>query len=291
MRYVRAFLSLVAAVLVAFPASARPPHPLMWVVKDRDSTVYLFGSIHVMKDGVPWLTPRIRRRFDSASELWLEVADLDDDAAMQAVAQRYDANPAGNMTQGLSNDEIGRLDAILRRHGLSTGQLMGMKKWMVGMIAEDEAIADLGYQPRLGVDRTLLDRARQQGKPVHGFETAGQQMAMVASANDAEDLASLRESLKDIDDLSHDLPPLFTAWEQGDEKALDTFLVAKFRDEDPDGYRKLIVARNAAWEPQIETILNGRGTAFVAVGAAHLVGPDGLIALLKAHGIAARQLP
>jgi hypothetical protein len=198
--------------------------------------------------------------------------------------------PAHDMTRGLTGDEIKKIDQLGAPSGLSAEKLQGLKKWAVGLVLMTQKIATMGYDPRVGVDLTLLQAARTANKPVHGFETLDQQMRILAPASDADDIAALRESLKDTETLETDLPPLLKAWEAGDEATLDRELVARMKTEDPSGYRRMIVARNAAWEPQVEDILKGKGTVFIAVGAGHLVGRDSLIAMLKAHGIKAERV-
>ncbi len=272
------------------PARAETAHPALWVVRDADSTVYLFGTIHVMKDDVDWFSPSLHKRFDSAGELWLEVPDLDNTAGVMQAMQKYAVNPKGDMTRGLSDAEVARIDALGAPYGLSAARLQGVRKWAVGLFLVTQKIAAMGYDPKVGVDLTLLQRARASAKPVHGFETLDQQMQILAPADDAEDVASLRQSLKDAETLETDLPPLLKAWEEGDDATMVRELIDHMKAEDPAGYQRLIVARNAAWEPQVENILKGKGTVFVAVGAGHLIGPDSLIAMLKAHGITVERV-
>ncbi len=271
-------------------AAAAPVKPLMWVIRGADSTIYLFGTIHVMTDDVKWLTPDLRQKFESADDLWLEIPDLDNTVALMQAAQKYTVNPANDMTRGLTADEVKRIDELTAPYGLSAERMQGMKKWAVGLFITTQRIAALGYNPRIGVDVTLLDGARYLDKSVHGFETVDTQMQALLPANDAEDIASLREALKDADTMPKELPPLLGAWAHGDEAAMTRDLVVKMKQEDPTGYQRMLVARNAAWEPQIETILKGKGTVFIAVGTAHLIGPDSVIAMLKAHGITAEKV-
>ena len=276
------------AVIPAEQALATSPRPLMWEITDKDSTVYLFGSIHVLKEGVNWMTPDVRAKFESADDLWLEVPDIDNATAVMQAAQKYMANPANDMAAGLTPEEVAHLNAILTPFNLSSEKLKGLKKWAVGLLLASQQMQALGYNSKLGVDVTFLDGARYLGKRVHGFETLDQQMNFLIPANDAEDIESLREAIKDYDHGEADLKSLTSAWLAGDEEGLAKFLVEKMKNDEPDGYQRLIVQRNTRWEPQIEEILKGKGTVFIAVGAAHLVGPDSVIAQLKSHGIAAR---
>jgi len=288
-------LALAAAFTVFVPAARAEnarvaAKPLMWVIKDADSTIYLFGSIHVMRDDIYWLTPELRQKFESADSLWLEIPNLDDSMAMIQTVQKYSANPANNMTEGLSDAEVERINQLAAPYGGSAKQLMGVRKWAVGLFLTTQKIASLGYNPRTGVDVTLLNGARYFGKDVQGLETMDEQMQALVPANDAEDIKALRETLSYIDGLPADLPPLVKAWVEGDEAALTRLLDSKMKAKDPAGYQRVVINRNAAWEPKIEAILAGKGTTFIAVGTAHLVGPDSVIAMLKARGIVAQKI-
>jgi uncharacterized protein YbaP (TraB family) len=282
--------AVVSASLTPLTARAETARPMMWVVKDADSTIYLFGSIHVMKSDVVWLTPEVKQRFDSAQDVWFEVADMDDTAAMQKMAQAYMLDPTSQMTKGLTPDEVTRIDTELSHYGMSTSQLMGVRKWAVGLMLVTQKMQALGYNPATGVDIQLLHAARASGKTVHGFETGEQQMQAIVPHDDAGELAALRESLTEIDDADTDLAALLGVWVKGDEAGLVHYLIDKYKAEDPDSYQRVIVARNAAWEPQIEAILKGKGTVFITVGAGHLVGPDSVIAMLRAHGVQVERL-
>jgi uncharacterized protein YbaP (TraB family) len=263
----------------------------MWVVKDADSTIYLLGSIHVMKPDTAWLTPDIQKRFDSAQEVWFEIPDLDNKAAAAPIAQKYMFDPQGDMTSGLTPEELARVDELLKPMGLNAVALKAMRKWAVGLIITMQHVNQLGYMTETGVDVTLMKQARDGGKGVHGFETMESQMQALVPDNEADELTALRAMVKDIDTMPQDLADLFNAWKAGDTEALTRLMIDRMQAEDPKGYQRLIVARNAAWEPQIEQILAGKGTVFITVGAGHLVGPDSVTAMLKTHGITAERLP
>lgn len=281
----------MTAVAQDAPAAATVTvHPLLWVAQKDKARVYLFGSIHVMKPGTVWLSPDLQKRFSDASEAWFEVANLDDQTAIVQQSQKYMIDPTGKMTEGLTPAEITKLDALLAPYGLSSARMAGFRKWAVGMVLSVQQITASGYNPKTGVDLTLLQQARATGKPVHGFETVDEEMRKLAPANDAEDIAALRAAIRDSDTAMQDIAGLFDAWAMGDEKRLTGFMVDKMKADEPSMYQRLIVDRDAAWTPQIEQLLNdlnanGGGTAFVTVGVGHLVGPDSVVAMLKHDGV------
>ncbi|MGA9657728.1 MAG: TraB/GumN family protein [Asticcacaulis sp.] len=260
------------------------PKPALWVMTDADSTLYLFGSVHVMKPDTPWLNPAIQTRFDSASEVWFEVGNIDDKAAMAPLTQKYMFDPAATMTDGLTEGEIKQLNALLAPMNLNTQMLKPMRKWAVGLLITLNQVQALGYSSENGIDVTLLAQARKTGKPVHGLETMEAQMQAVTPKTPAEDAQNLRMSLSDLATLPQDVDDLFIAWLSGDAAGLDRLMTTKMKTEDPEGYRHVLVERNASWVPEIETIMAGQGTGFITVGAGHLVGPDSVIHMLEARG-------
>ena len=287
---VTALLGCAFAPLAHAEAPATQVKPAMWEIRDADSTIYLLGSIHVMTPETPWLTPAIQNRFDSAQDVWFEIPDLDNKATAGAIAQKYMFDPQGDMSRGLTAEELTRVDALLKPMGLNAAALKAMRKWAVGLIITMQEVNRLGYATDTGVDVTLMKQAREAGKAVHGFETMEGQMQALVPETEADELTALRATLTDIETMPQDLGDLFNAWKQGDTEALTRLMIDKMQAEDPKSYQRLIVERNAAWEPQIEQILAGKGTVFITVGAGHLVGPDSVIAMLKQHGIQAERV-
>jgi uncharacterized protein len=285
-----AALGMAFAGVVPVEARAETPTPLMWVVKDHDSTVYLFGSIHLMKPGVEWQTPKVKDAFAKSETLWLELTDMDDQAKMMGLVQRYGIDPNGKATSGLTPEEVTRLEGILTSKGMTLQHIMPLKKWMVSLVLLQLEAARLGYEPQTGVDLTLLKLARERQMPIQGFETAEDQMKMLASGTEEEDLKGLRQMLDEVGKTDNTLDRLFNAWMRGDEAGLNAEMNKFDADNDPALYQRLLVDRNARWVPQIEQILSGKGTVFVAVGGGHLVGPDSVIAMLKKRGITVEKV-
>lgn len=285
-----AALGMAFAGLAPVEARAEAPTPLMWVVKDHDSTVYLFGSIHLMKPGVEWQTPKVKDAFSKSETLWLELTDMDDQAKMIGLVQRYGLDPNGKATAGLTPEEIAKLEGILAGKGMTVQQIMPLKKWMLSLTLLQLEAMRLGYDAQSGVDLTLLKLARERQMPIRGFETAEDQMKMLASGTEEEDLKGLRQMLEEVGKADNTLDRLFNAWMRGDEAGLNTEMNKFGTDNDPALYQRLLVDRNAKWVPQIEQILAGKGTVFVAVGGGHLVGKDSVIAMLKARGITVEKV-
>jgi uncharacterized protein YbaP (TraB family) len=142
-----------------------------------------------------------------------------------------------------------------------------------------------GYDPNSGVELTIKPLFTKAGKPVHGFETAEQQLRFFADLPQKQEVDFLDESLNEVDEGIGKFDNIAAAWAAGDVEGIDKQLDAEMRDKYPDVYKLLIIQRNKAWIPQFQTLLKGEGTYFVAVGAGHLAGPDGVPTLLTAAGV------
>ena len=228
-----AALGMAFAGLAPVEARAEAPTPLMWVVKDHDSTVYLFGSIHLMKPGVEWQTPKVKDAFSKSETLWLELTDMDDQAKMIGLVQRYGLDPNGKATAGLTPEEIAKLEGILAGKGMTVQQIMPLKKWMLSLTLLQLEAMRLGYDAQSGVDLTLLKLARERQMPIRGFETAEDQMKMLASGTEEEDLKGLRQMLEEVGKADNTLDRLFNAWMRGDEAGLNTEMNKFGTDNDP----------------------------------------------------------
>lgn len=285
-----AALGLVFTSFAPVEARAETPTPLMWVVRDADSTVYLFGSIHLMKPGTEWQTPKVKDAFAKSDTLWLELTDMDDQAKMMGLVRQYGFDASRKVTDGLTPEEIAKLEGILTSKGMALQSVMPMRKWMLSLVLLQLESARLGYDPMTGVDLTLLRLARERQMPISGFETAEDQMKMLAAGSEEEDLVGLRQMLSEVGQADNTLDRLFNAWKRGDEAGLNAEMNKFDAENDPALYQRLLVDRNAKWVPQIEQILAGKGTVFVAVGGGHLVGKDSVIAMLRARGITAEKV-
>lgn len=273
----------------AAPAAAHPAiqgqGPALWVVKDADSTLYLFGSIHVLRPTTGWASPRVNAAFDSASDIWFEISNPDDQAAIIPLIQQHGLSPQTPLSSRLTPEEIAELDEAAKAIGASAAQMDIMKPWLAALSLSVAPLVKAGYDPKSGVEMALKARAEAAGKPIHGFETLDKQIGMLANLPDETQLAFLRETLKNYDEATTMLDTMVGAWAQGDVATLDRVAVQEMKSDSPELYKVLLVERNTDWANQIQTLLQGSGTAFIAVGAAHLAGEDSVQAILKSRGV------
>jgi hypothetical protein len=181
------------------------------------------------------------------------------------------------------------LNKRLAAGGIPVEPLKLMKPWMVALMIEAFEWQKAGFDAELGLDKHFSDQATRDGKTVQGLETVNFQISRFDDMSMDQQDHLLAETLKDIETEQANLTKLLEAWKAGDATTVERLVLSDLRQE-PQLYRRLLVERNQNWMPKLEALFARRGHAFVVVGAAHLVGPDGLIAMLKAKGYTVEQL-
>lgn len=278
-----------AAVRAVLPAEGQGP--ALWVVSDADSTLYLFGTVHVLRPTTAWGSARVDAAFDSASEIWLEISNPDDVAAILPLIQQHGLSPERPLSSLLSAEQLTDLDAAARTIGLSAAQMEPMRPWLAALQLAMAPLAKAGYDPQSGVELILKSRAEAAGKPVHGFESIDKQVRILAGLDEAGQLAFLTSTLEMFDNAAVELDQLVDGWATGDVDAVTRLGVDEMKSTSPALYEALLVRRNTDWADQIQTLLEGSGTTFIAVGAAHLAGDDSVQQILTRRGVAVTTAP
>lgn len=260
--------------------------PALWVIRDADSTLYLFGTVHVLRPTTAWGSARVDAAFAGADQIWFEVSNPDDQAAIIPLIQQHGLSPDRPLSSLLTAEEMTDLNAAATAAGLPAAQLNIFRPWFAGLTLAVAPLVKAGYDPQSGVEQILKARADAAGKPVHGFETLDKQIGILAGMSEADQLAFLRSALEAYDDATVELDQMVDAWAAGDLSALERITVEEMRADSPAVYQALLVQRNTDWAGQIQTLLAGSGTAFIAVGAAHLAGEDSVQEILKDRGVA-----
>lgn len=279
-----AFAALVALTLATADAAAKPA---LWVAKSPTATVYLFGTIHILRKGQDWETPEIAQALAASSELWLEVPNADDPQAAQALMRQLGFDPANPLSAQLPPPDIAHLDTAAKAIGIAAGEKSfdPMRPWLAALVLADTVLVHAGYDPESGVERVLQRDAVAAQKSVRGFETLDQQIHFFADLAPQLQIEVLEDALTDADAGSTKLDQMVDAWERGDQADITRLLVDDLRKPFPQLYRTLLVARNEAWADRISDMLQGNGVRFIAVGAGHLAGPDSVIAKLQQRGM------
>jgi len=275
---------LAAALALAFPAAAEPA---LWQVKGPHATVYLFGTVHVLKPGAQWRSPKIDAAFKASGVLWEEVQDAGDAAAIQPLVLKYGLDVANPLSSKLDDAGKAKLATAEASLNLQPAQLEPLRPWMAGLTLSVLPVLKAGYDPKSGVDVALKGLATEQGKTVQAFETMEQQVRFFADLPRPLEIEYLLSTVDDVSKGTAELDSMVDAWEAGDTKRLEDILNGDLKDHYPDLYRILLAQRNQAFAETIETLLKGEGVVFVAVGAGHLVGPDSVQADLAKDGFKA----
>ena len=269
----------------ARPAPQGGAGPALWVVRDADSTIYLFGTVHVLRPSTLWRWAPVEAAFDSADELWLEISNPDDQAALVPLIQQHGLSPARPLSSLLTEAEQAELGEAARSIGMTAAQIDVFRPWLAGLTLSVSPLVKAGYDPQSGVEIALKARALAAGKPVNGLETVDEQVRILAGLPEDAQLAFLRSTLESYEDATVDLDRLVDAWSRGDVRTVERYGVSDMRRESEVIYRALLADRNANWAGQIQRMLDGQGTAFIAVGAAHLAGDDSVQRLLERRGV------
>jgi hypothetical protein len=265
--------------------------PALWVVRDADSTLYLFGTVHVLRPTTAWGSPRVDAAFDSADQIWFEISNPDDQAAVVPLIQQYGLSPDRPLSSLLTAEEMTTLNNVAAGAGLPPGQIDVFRPWFAGLALSMAPLLKAGYDPQSGVELVLKARAGAAGKPIQGLETIDKQIGILAGMSEADQLAFLRTLLESYDEASVELDRMVGAWAAGDVATLEAVAVTEMQSETPALYEALLVRRNTDWANQIQTMLEGSGTAFIAVGAAHLAGDDSVQEILGDRGVRVEVAP
>lgn len=285
---VQAFAQTAPAAAPAAVSSAGGP--ALWVVRDEDSTLYLFGTVHVLRPSTLWRWARIENAIDSADRLVLEISNPDDQAAMMPLIQQHGMSPDRPLSSLLTAEERVKLDAAAQTMGASGAALDPLRPWLAALTLSVAPLTKAGYDPQSGIELVLKARAAAAGTEVGGFETIDEQVRILAGFSEEDQLAFLRSTLEDFDTATTDLDRLVEAWSNGDVRAIDRLGVQPMRRADRTVYEALLVNRNTNWADQIETMLDGSGTVFIAVGAAHLAGGDSVQSILGRRGVRVERI-
>jgi len=273
------------------PSQAPVKKSCLWRVLARDSTVYLLGSVHLLKSDAYPLSEAIERAFSDSSKLVLEVnlASLNSPDSQQMILAKALLPEGRTLIQVLSPATYQAVRQKVEGLGLDIEALKRMKPWFLSLSLVAMKMQQLGYDAQHGVDRHFFERAKTAKKDILGLETADFQLNLLDSLPAKTQEESLLQTLKELDQFETEFEQIMGAWAAGQEKQLNDLLLKSFK-EYPDIYAKLISERNRTWLPKIESHFQGGNKTLVVVGAAHLVGRDGVVELLRRKGYSVEQL-
>lgn len=279
-----------AAPAAAPAVQSRPADPALWVVKDADTTIYLFGTVHVLKPGLGWFDSAVKTAFDKSDTLVLELIEPEP-AEMQGLLIKTAMAPAGSspIAEQLPVDKRDAYLKAMADIGVPPAAFDALQPWVAGITLSVAGLPKLGYDPASGAEKVLTVAAKAVGKPIVGLETAEQQLGYFASMPTALQLAFLGSAVEDYPRLGTELGKMIDQWAAGDPEALGATMNEGMRDT-PELAKILLTDRNARWAKWIEARLQKPGTVFLAVGAGHLAGADSVQAFLARDQVKAERV-
>lgn len=261
-------------------------YPAMWLAEDEDSKVYLFGSIHVLPEGVRWYTPAIARAFENAEELVIEskASDSGGDTDVSDYIEARALLPEGQtLDELLSPADYARLQELASVLDLDEYQIARMQPWLLRILLTNEIFERSGMERTLGVDNLFEQTALRKEMKISALETPREAMMTLAEYPIEVQVRQLSESLNATagDAASDDLSGLLVSWAMGDIDRNARLIAASMS---PLTYRNVVVDRNRKWLPRLEGYLSKPQQTMVVVGNAHLVGQGNLIDMLRRRG-------
>ena len=283
----------VAEALGAAPTTApamQDIDPAMWIVRDADTTIYLFGTVHVLRPGLNWLKGDVKAAFEGSDELVLEVTEPEDPTVTQAIIARMATNPQGTTLRSLLEPPVlGKYESALGTLNIPAEALDGFEPWFAAVTLTTVPLLMQGYDPNSGAEKILATAAKAQGKPIGQLETIEQQLGIFDILATKEQVAFLDVTLDGVPEITNQIDTMVDAWGKGDLPALNTLLNEGFESY-PGLYDALLSDRNANWANWIKARMEQPGTVFIAVGAAHLVGKDSVQVQLEKQGITSTRI-
>lgn len=298
----RSLPALLSPLLLFAPACARAQEPAapakaaalekarpaLWKVADEDTTIWLFGTIHILPAGIDWYSGPIAEALEGADTLVTEVADSGDPETAKKVARLALAQPPSNLREKLSPEERAKYEAALAELKLPAASFDANDPWYAAVALSTLPLMRDGFGTMNGAEAQLVALAKKQAKAHIGLETAEMQLGLFDSLPTATQVTYLNEVLENFPKIRSEIGAMVEAWKSG---RADTLAALMNEDEsDPALMKTLLTDRNKAWAKWIAQRLEQPGTVFVAVGAGHLSGKESVQAQLAAEQIRAKRV-
>ncbi|WP_226372732.1 TraB/GumN family protein [Allosphingosinicella flava] len=275
----------LAACTTSSAQEAPAAKPALWKLADEDTTVYLFGTIHLLPEGVNWRTDTLEKAIRSSDTLVLELpGDEDPMAAAQLIGKLGFSPGLPPLSERVPPDKRDALAKALATASIPAEMQNSMETWTAALAILTTSFKDLGLDPNLGAERSLQATYKEQGKKFGALETAEEQMGFFDTLSEEAQRLVLVSALDDPENARAQFKQMLDAWVRGDVDA-----IAKTFDDEtalsPELREALMKDRNERWAERIGGMLDEPGTVMVAVGAGHLAGADSVQTMLEAKGL------
>ncbi|HEY7006802.1 MAG TPA: TraB/GumN family protein [Sphingomicrobium sp.] len=285
----------LAGLALGAPAAAKAPqaaHPALWEVSDADTTVYLFGTIHLLPDNFQWRTPKFDQAVASSQQLILEtiVDDKDPTKIMSAMASlAFNTPNLPPLIDRVAPPRRAALAAAIKKSGFPPQGFDRMETWAAAFILLGNQYRDMNLKGEEGVEAVLRGNFTTAGKPIGELETNVEQFSFFDKLPEKAQLALLEGALDDSHAADKEFTGMLKAWSAGDVAG-----IGRTFDRDlagsPELAQALIHQRNANWSRWIERRMTQPGAIMIAVGAGHLAGGESVIAMLQKDGYRVRRV-
>jgi uncharacterized protein len=277
----RAWL-LALSLLGCLTARAGSP---VWALHGQHNTVYLAGSVHLLKAGDSTLPPAFDRAYKDSKGIVMELAldKLDPMEAAGWMMEHGTLEDGATLRKTIGEERYRRVSAEAQRLGVPMEAADMLQPWALGLQLIEIQYMQLGFDPQQGVEQQLQHKAAADGKPISGLETLDEQLGVLQGMSYEDQARFLDMIVTEMHDVETDTQSVVTAWRTGDAAKLAALLSDEYKSF-PKLYRLLVSDRNKRWVPQIEKLLQENQDYFVVVGALHLVGDGGLLELMRRDG-------
>jgi uncharacterized protein YbaP (TraB family) len=296
---IRSFACLPLAALMALPLPACAQQapapkvvdadPALWVVKDADTTIYLFGTIHVLKPGLTWFDEAVKQAFDASGTLVLEMVEPDAATQQRVVAAKGFDPAAAPLSGSLTGKYRTSFTTAMTKAGMSAAMYDRMRPWFAAITLSILPITEMGYDASNGPETVLSTAARKAGKKIAGLETFEGQMSTFDGLSKPAQVKLLESTIDELPKAGETMNKMVTEWSRGDPEALADEMNDSLKDS-PEVAKALLTDRNKRWAAWIAQRMKQPGTVFVAVGAGHLAGPESVQKQLGAYKLKATRV-
>jgi uncharacterized protein YbaP (TraB family) len=296
-RLIYFFAAIVFLSLIISPAAepdrenAKGRKHFLWSVEGKKATVYILGSIHILKKDSYPLPAAIENIYSCCNKIIFET-DLDGmkRPEVQNMIMKLGMYPAGqSLAKNISKNTYTMLKKKLDGSGIPITRFEQFKPWFIAITLAGMELERMGFDPALGVDRHFFDRAGQDRKKLLYLETNEFQINLFGRLSRQKQEVLLKQTLEELNIIEIRFEEMITAWRTGDYELFNSIMSKSF-NEYPYIYNKLFTRRNRNWIPEIKKLMNQQGDALIIVGAGHLVGRDSVIDLMKKKGYKVSQL-
>jgi len=262
--------------------------PALWVIRDEDTTIYLFGTVHILKPGMTWFDEAVKTSFEASDELVIEMIKPDPAEMMKIVNDLAIDKTGLALRDKLSADDRANYEATLTKLGLPVATFDALDPWFASVNISLIPLMRAGYASDQGVEDALLTQAKARKIKITGLETPEQQLGFFDNLPEDVQIRFLNFTVDTIDEAIDGMEQMVIEWANGNIVELGELMNAGL--EDKVIYDTLLVNRNINWAEWVEQRMEQPGTVFMAVGAGHLAGDSSLQAVLDRKGLVARRI-